>query len=248
MKIGIARLILILILLFLWELIVRFSSISHFIIVPPSSIIFTIGKILTGFSEVPDFYRNLWVTFLEIAAAYGLSVSLGLFIGFIIGKSRLLGDAYEPILLVLFSIPKVIIYPIIFLVLGIEMMPKIVFGVILSVFSIIFNTAAGLRQVDQNYLRLARSVGCTTVETFFKVIIPAAAPTILSGLKLGFGYTIIGVLVGELLVVNAGMGFLIDWAALRFLTSELYALIILTICIGVGGNIIFAHMDKIWIK
>jgi NitT/TauT family transport system permease protein len=216
--------------------------------VPPSSIILTIGKILTGFSPVPDFYKHLRITILEIGAAYALTVSLGIFIGFVIGKSRFLGDVYEPILLMLFAIPKVIFYPIIFLILGTEMMPKIVFGVILAVFTVTFNTAAGLRQVDQSYLILARSVGYPPLLTFLKVVIPAAAPTILAGLKLGFGYTIIGVVVGELLVVNAGMGFLIDWAAFQFLTSELYALIILTMSLGLGGYIIFTQIEKIWIK
>jgi NitT/TauT family transport system permease protein len=234
--------------LLFWEIITRFGSASHIIIAPPSTIIITIAKILLGVSQVPDFYKNLRITVLEIAAAYVLTASLGLFVGFVIGRSRVMGDAYEPILLVLFSIPKVIIYPIIFLLLGIEMMPKVVFGAIVSVFSVIFNTAAGLRQVEASYIRLARAVGCTPLETFFKVILPAAAPTILSGLKLGFGYTIIGVVVGELLVVNAGMGYLIDWAAFQYFTPELYALIILTISLGIGGHIIFTRIERMWVK
>jgi ABC-type nitrate/sulfonate/bicarbonate transport system permease component len=70
----------------------------------------------------------------------------------------------------------------------------------------------------------------------------------LSGLKLGFGYTIIGVVVGELLVVNAGMGYLIDWAAFQYFTPELYALIILTISLGIGGHIIFTRIERMWVK
>ena len=248
MKVGLVRLILIFIFLLFWEGITRFGSTSPILIAPPSIIIATIAKILAGSSQVPDFYRNLRITALEIGAAYAVTASLGLFIGFIIGKSRLMGDAYEPILLALFAIPKVIVYPIIFLILGTEMMPKIVFGVIIGVFSVIFNTAAGLRQVEMSYITLARSVGCTPLTTFFKVVLPAAAPTILSGLRLGFGYTIIGVVVGELLVVNAGMGYLIDWAAFQYLTPELYALIILTMTLGIGGYAIFAQVERMWIK
>lgn len=168
MKINLARLSFIFIFLLSWEVITRFGSASHFIIAPPSIIIITIAKIIFGAGQVPDFYKNLRITVLEIGAAYALTASLGLFVGFVIGKSRLMGDAYEPILLVLFSIPKVIIYPIVFLLLGTEMMPKIVFGVIVSVFSVIFNTAAGLRQVEVSYIKLARAVGCTPLETFSK--------------------------------------------------------------------------------
>ena len=112
----------------------------------------------------------------------------------------------------------------------------------------LFNTAAGLRQVDESYYRLACAVGCNRVETFIKIVLPAAAPTILSGLKLGLSYTIIGVVVGELLVVNAGMGYLIDWAAFQYLTPELYALIIITMCLGVCGYAGFTQMERLITK
>ena len=248
MKLNAARFILVLILLFSWEAITRFGHVSHIIMAPPSLILVTLFKILFGASRVPEFYKNFRITVVEIGAAYALAASLGLFLGFIIGRSKLIGDAYEPILLVLFSIPKIIIYPIVFLLLGIEMMPKIAFGVIMGIFSIIFNTAAGFKQVEDSYVKLARVVGCTPLETFFKVVVPAAAPTILGGLRLGFGYTVIGVVVGELLVVNAGMGFLIDWAAFQYRTPELYALIILTMMVGITGNTLFARMERMWVK
>jgi NitT/TauT family transport system permease protein len=248
LKLNAARFILVLIFFLAWEAITRFGHVSHIIMAPPSVILAAVFKILIGASRVPEFYRNFRITVVEIGAAYAMAASLGLFLGFIIGKSKLISDAYEPILLVLFSIPKIIIYPIIFLLLGIDMMPKIAFGVIMGIFSIIFNTAAGLRQVEERYVILARVVGCTPLETFFKVVLPAAAPTILSGLRLGFGYTVIGVVVGELLVVNAGMGFLIDWAAFQFFTPELYALIILTMMVGITGNALFARIERIWVR
>lgn len=229
-------------------MITRFGSASPIIIAPPSTIALTISRILLGVSRVPHFYGNLSITILEIGAAYALVATLGLFIGFVIGKSRLMGDAYEPILLVLFSIPKVIIYPIIFLLLGTEMMPKVVFGVIVGIFAVIFNTAAGLRQVEESYIKLARAVGYTPLKTFFKVVLPAAAPTILSGLKLGYGYTIIGVIVGELLVVDSGIGFLIDWATYQYFTPELYALIILTMAMGTSGYAVFSTIERMWVK
>ena len=248
MKISLLRLILIFIFLMFWEAITRLGSISHIVIVPPSAIIVTIAKILICVSRVPGFYKNLSITVQEIGAAYALAASIGLFIGFAVGKSRLMGDAYEPILLAFYSIPSIILFPIIYLLLGTEMMPKIVFGVVVGIFSIIFNTAAGLRQVEASYIRLAQAVGCTPLETFLKVILPAAAPTILSGLKLGLGSTIIGVVVAELLVVNAGMGYLIDWASYNYYTEEVYALIILTMALGIIGYAIFTRMEEMWVK
>jgi NitT/TauT family transport system permease protein len=84
------------------------------------------------------------------------------------------------------------------------------------------------------------------MQIFLKVILPAAAPTILAGLRLGFGYTIIGVLTAELLVINAGFGFLIDWASFNYATPQLYAIIIITFGVGVIGNSLFSLLERRW--
>ena len=176
---GYARLILIFALLALWEGFVRMGNVSPILVAPPTEIFMHIGRIIIGRTTVPDFYPNLSITIREIAFAYGLTLGFGLFIGALVAGVKIVGDAFMPILLVAFAIPKIIIYPIIFLMMGTEMMPKIAFGFIVGVFAVIFNTAAGLRQVDKIYITLARSVGLSNVEIFFKVILPAAAPTIL---------------------------------------------------------------------
>ena len=80
------------------------------------------------------------------------------------------------------------------------------------------------------------------------MVIPAAAPTILAGLRLGFGYTILGIITAELLVVNAGLGLLIDWASFNYYTPQLYALIIITLCIGVIGNGLFSVLERRWVR
>lgn len=248
MSTAYARLILIFGLVVIWEAFVRLGSTSPILVSPPTEIIVHIGRIFTGYTTVPDFYANAKITVLEIMAAYGITLGLGLFIGAVVAASKLMGDAFMPILLVFFAIPKIILYPIIFLMVGTEMMPKIVFGALVGIFSVIFNTAAGLRQVDKIYITLAQAVGLGKVEIFFKVVLPAAAPTILSGMRLGFGYTIIGVVVGELLVVNAGLGYLIDWASFQYFTPQLYALIIITLSIGIVGNYFFTMLEKTLIK
>ena len=79
-------------------------------------------------------------------------------------------------------------------------------------------------------------------------MIPATAPTILTGLRLGFGYTVIGVLAAELLVVTNGLGSLIDWASFNFFTPQLYALIIIALMIGLVGNSLFTVLERRWVK
>jgi NitT/TauT family transport system permease protein len=84
--------------------------------------------------------------------------------------------------------------------------------------------------------------------TFFKIILPAAAPTILAGLRLGFGYTVIGVMAAELLVVTDGLGSLIDWASFNYYTPQLYGLIFITLTIGVAGNSLFSVLERRWVR
>jgi NitT/TauT family transport system permease protein len=244
----VARLAFIVGLLIAWEAFARFASVSPILIAPPSAVLLQLTRIIADASTVPDFYAHVVVTVRELIVAYAITAVAGVCLGLIFTGSKVIGDAFEPILLTLYAIPKVILYPLIVLVLGVGLAPKIVFGVMLGIFVVIFNTAAGVRQVEPNYVRLANALGYGRPQIFFKVILPAAAPTILAGLRLGFGYTIIGVLTAELLVVNAGLGFLIDWASSNFLTPELYALIIVALGIGVIGNGLFGLLERRWVR
>ena len=245
---ALARLLLVLLLLALWEILTRLSSVSVILIAPPSAIIWQMVQILLRASNVPDFYANAGLTIAEILIAYGIAAVIGVLAGIAVASSKVVGDAFEPILLVLYAVPKIILYPVIVLMIGTGPATKIVFGVFVGIFVVIFNTAAGLRQVEPNYLRLAHSLGYRGTKIFFKVELPAAAQTILAGLRLGFGYTIIGVLTGELLLVNAGLGYLIDWASVNYYTAQLYALIVITLAIGIVANYVVGRVERRWVR
>ncbi|MCD6073409.1 MAG: binding-protein-dependent transport system inner rane component [Rhodospirillales bacterium] len=242
-----ARIVFILALLVLWEAVARLAGISPILMAPPTTVLMHVARILANIGAVPDFYGHAWVTVKELIVAYGICAVIGVMLGLAFANSKVVGDAFEPILLILYALPKVILYPLLVLGLGIGMVPKIVFGVIVGIFVVIFNTAAGLRQVEPNYERLARSLGYGKTAIFFKVTLPAAAPTILAGLRLGFGYTIIGVMTAEMLVVNDGFGYLLDWASFNYFTPQLYALIVIMLGIGIIGHCLFGILERRWI-
>lgn len=231
-----------------WEAFARLSTISPILAAPPSVVLLQVARIIVGMSTVPGFYTNAWVTLRELTIAYAITAIAGVSLGIMLAGVKVIGDACEPILLALYAIPKVILYPVLVLILGVGLVPKITFGVMVGIFVVIFNTAAGIRQVDPSYLRLAQVLGYRPAEIFIKVTVPAAAPTILAGLRLGLGYTIIGVLTAELLVINAGFGFLIDWASSNYFTPQLYALIIITLAIGVIGNSLLTLLERRWVR
>jgi NitT/TauT family transport system permease protein len=245
---AVARTILVIGALVLCEIMTQLSSASRILVAPPSDIFWQLLKIVATTSNVPNFYPNIWITIQEVVGAFAVTAIVGIALGFVFASSKLIGDAFEPILLVLYAIPKVILFPLFVLILGIGMTPKIIFGITVGIFVVIFNTSAAVRQIDPNYLRLAHSLGYGRLTTFFKVIVPATAPTILTGLRLGFGYTVIGVLAAELLVVTNGLGSLIDWASFNYFTPQLYALIIIALAIGVVGNSIFTALERRWVK
>lgn len=245
---AVARTIIVIGALVVWEVATRLSSASRILVAPPSDILWQFVKIVTATSNVPNFYANVWITVQEVVGAFAVTAVVGVGLGFLFASSKLIGDAFEPILLVLYAIPKVILFPLFVLVLGIGMTPKIIFGITVGIFAVIFNTSAAVRQIDPNYLRLAYSLGYGRLKTFFKIIVPATAPTILTGLRLGFGYTVIGVLAAELLVVTNGLGSLIDWASFNYFTPQLFALIIIALLFGVVGNGVFTALERRWMK
>jgi NitT/TauT family transport system permease protein len=245
---AVARAMIVLCVLVFWEISTRFSSTSRILVAPPTEILWQVMKIVATTSNVPNFYSNVWITVQEFIGAFAISAVLGISLGLLFASSKLMGDAFEPILLVLYAIPKVILYPLFVLILGVGMVPKIIFGITVGIFVIIFNTSAAVRQIDPNYARLAYSLGYGKVLTFFKIILPAAAPTILAGLRLGFGYTVVGVMAAELLVVTNGLGSLIDWASFNYFTPQLYALIFITLLIGIVGNSFFSILERRWVK
>jgi ABC-type nitrate/sulfonate/bicarbonate transport system permease component len=245
---AVARTIIVIGALVVCEIMTQLSSASRILVAPPSDIFWQLIKIVAATSDVPNFYANIWITIQEVIGAFAVTAVLGIALGFLFASSKLIGDAFEPILLVLYAVPKVILFPLFVLILGIGMTPKIIFGITIAIFVVIFNTSAAVRQIDPNYVRLAQSLGYGRLMTFLKVIIPATAPTILAGLRLGFGYTVIGVLAAELLVVTNGLGSLIDWASFNYFTPQLYALIIIALMIGVVGNSIFSALERRWVK
>ena len=140
---ALARALLVLVLLALWEVFTRLSSVSVIIIAPPSAILWQMVQIIARTSNVPAFYTNAWLTIAEILIAYCVAALSGVLAGIAVASSKVIGDAFEPILLVLYAVPKIILYPVMVLMIGTGPATKIIFGVFVGIFVIIFNTAAG---------------------------------------------------------------------------------------------------------
>ena len=168
----------------------------------------TISRLLELLGD-PGFWPNVW----ETLAAFGLALLYallgGLGIGVVLGGHRLSGQVAEPILVALYSMPKITLYPVILLIFGLGMSAKVAFGTIHGIIPVIIFTMNAVRQVAPVYLRTARVLQLSPGATAWRILMPATVPEILSGFRVGFALTLLGTLIGELFASQRGLGFLI---------------------------------------
>jgi len=156
-----------------------------------------------------DFWPNVYVTFGAFALAAVISIVSGLLLGLILGLKKLLGDAAEPVLVALYTIPKVAFYPVILLFFGIGIAAEVAFGVIHGVIPIVIFTMNAVANIKPILLKYGRGLGLSYPQLMLTVAIPAALPEIFTGLRVGFSLTLIGTLLSEMFGSHAGLGYML---------------------------------------
>ena len=156
---------------------------------------------------------SFWVHAAETGKAFGMALALavagGLAIGFILGLNRLASEVFEPMLVAIYSIPKITLYPILLLAFGLGLSAKVAFGTIHGIIPIALFTLNGVRNVKPVLLKSARTLGLSPFATVREIVFPAALPEIVTGLRVGFSLTMIGTLLGEMFASQRGLGFLL---------------------------------------
>jgi NitT/TauT family transport system permease protein len=190
-------------LLVAWEALYAYAG--DVAITPPLTT-FIYAATLLGSSS---FWPNVTATLLAFVEALVISTLLGVGLGLWLGLRRFAGDVAEPMLAALYTIPKVTLYPVILLLFGLNLSAKVAFGVIHGLIPIVLFTLAAVRNLPPVYTRAARSLRLTHWQTITAVLAPAVTPEIVSGLRIGFAVTFLGVLIGEMFASQRGLGFLV---------------------------------------
>lgn len=157
----------------------------------------------------PDFPQHLIETSKAFFTALLIAVLAGTCLGLVLGVRRLAGDVMEPILIALYSIPKISLYPIILLMFGLGLSAKIAFGVIHGIIPIVIFTMTAVRNIKPVYLRSIRCHRLSPWQGALHVLIPATVPEIVAGLRIGFALTLLGTLLGEMFASQRGIGHLL---------------------------------------
>ncbi len=224
-----------------WETLARLGN--PLLYVPPSRVLPALADLL-ALRSYPDLPANLLLTAREIAAAYGLAVAGGVAVGFALGLHRLLGRAWGPILAALYAVPAVVWYPSLMLFFGLDAASKVAFGFLLGFFPITLAVLAGIRQVNPHLLTVARAFGAGPRAVFVKVMLPGMLFTLVGGLRTGLALSVVGVIVGEILGSQAGLGALINHAYGLMRTADYAALVVLTLGLIVASDALAGAVER----
>ena len=192
----------------------------------------------------PSFYPHLTETAGAFAIALLIAVSLGIVIGTALGAHRFAGEVGEPILVGIYSIPKITLYPIVLLAFGIGLPAKVAFGAMHGVVPIAIFTMGALRSVDPVYLKAARVQRMSRWQTVRLVLLPASVPEVFTGLRIGFSLTLIGTLLGEMFASQRGIGYLLIQAIGLHNIRMITALSFILVCVAVAASSILLSIDR----
>ncbi|HEU4571510.1 MAG TPA: ABC transporter permease [Candidatus Limnocylindrales bacterium] len=217
--------------LLFWEAGSRAGFIDEFFFSRPSAIA------AAGLHEITlaRFWSDLRVSAFEFVMGYGAAILLGVPLGIAFGWYRRLSYMADPWLNLFNSLPRVALLPLLVLWLGLGTESKIAVVFLGAFFSIIIPTVQGVRTVDRRFLDVARSFGASQRRLFTSVVGPATVPFIATGLRLGLGRALIGVVVGELYAQTGGLGFMIVRASENLQPDRMFFAILLLTTLGIVG-------------
>lgn len=192
----------------------------------------------------PSFWPHLIETGKAFAAALACAIALGLTIGITLGLKRLAGDVFEPMLVALYSIPKVTLYPILLLMFGLGISAKIAFGALHGFIPVSLFTINAVRNVKPIFLKTGRVLKLSRTTAISQIVIPAALPEIFSGLRIGFSLTMIGTVLGEMFASQKGLGYLLMNAIGLHNVDIIMAITLMLVMFAAGMSSLLLMIDR----
>lgn len=223
----------------LWYLATAQWGVSRLLLPEPAAVVGELVDVLRS----GEFAGDLTVTLVELVAAFAISATAGVMAGYLISRSRYLIQLFEPMLSGIYSIPIILFLPLYVLFFGLGPESKIALGATISFFPIVLNTIAGFGYVDKTLIVAARSMGCSDYQLFRWVLLPAAFPVILTGLRMGFTVALLAILGSETISSLSGLGHRIVQLAEGMDTARMFAYIAFVVAIAAFLNGVVSFLE-----
>jgi ABC-type nitrate/sulfonate/bicarbonate transport system permease component len=227
--------------LILWELVGNTLQLINPMFMSAPSLIFKAAVQLFGSGEI---YNDLYVSGIELFWGYFLSVAVAVPFGIMVGWYKRASYIFDPFINAMNATPRVALLPLVIIWLGIGILSKVGIIFLGAVFPILINTRDGVKTTPYNLLTAAKSFGASEWMLFKTVVFPSTIPFILTGLRLGLGRAIVGVMVGELYAATAGIGFMITVAGATFQTDKVFVGVLVFALTGVMGMELLTRVER----
>jgi ABC-type nitrate/sulfonate/bicarbonate transport system permease component len=224
----------------LWFIAARYLGVNRLLLPDPAAVFDNLLDILKS----GEFLDDLAVTLIELAFAFMIAAAGGLVLGYAISRSNYLVRVLEPLLAAVYAIPIILFLPLFVLFFGLGPASKIAIGSAIGFFPVVINTIAGFTQVDRLLVTAARSMGASDRDLFRHVLLPAALPAILTGLRMGFTTALLSIIGSETLASLAGLGHRIAHLAEAMDMARMFAYVAFVIAIAVGLNAVVSGLER----
>ena len=210
------------------EALSRAGALPPLVIPAPSNVARALLKILPTAQFAQDFER----TIIEVVVSCALGIAVGLLLGTLGWRYGLLADAVEPYLVAMYAMPTLVFYPILLALMGLSPGPIIVITTLMVIVPVALNTTAGLRSIPPVLHKLARSTQADTLTRMRKVLLPAAIPLVMPGIKLGVIYGMVAAIAMEFILASRGLGYSIGYLYTGYRITDMWAYIVVVMALG----------------
>lgn len=222
----------------LWEIVGR-SGWTFFI--PPLTDVFATLLVVIG---TPAFMNAMWETAYAFVAGVFFAVVIGIPVGILMGKSRLLDELILPWVNIFLSAPLTALVPVLMVLFGFGMRTIIITTTLFAIWIIILNSRAGVKNINRSLVEMGRSFGASPLDAFFKIYFWAALPEILGGVRIGIIRAVKGVIIGQLLISIVGFGALFELYSNNFMMEHFWAVLIVLFALAFSLSEFLAFLER----
>lgn len=228
----------------LWQLLSG-RVFPSFLVSSPSDV----AEKLAGVLRTSEMWSDIWVTVEELLVGYAIGVAGGALVGWSLGISRFFGSVFEPIINAINGIPKIALAPVFLLWFGLGIWSKVAQASMVVFFVMFYNVYMGMRNVPEPLVNIVSVIGGSRMFIIRKVVFPSLATPIFAGLKAGVPFAMIGVIVGEFVAADRGLGYYVLQSTQQYDAAGLFAgivIMVVMVLLGIGIVNFFQHRVLRW--